>query len=134
MRIILNAKSITKKSLDKGFLVSLCLGFYSCKNSHVTQPFVEKEQGGISMNITLFGATGRVGSEILKLALRDGHHVTALVRTPSKLPTHNNLSTLTGDIRDKEIVSQAIENADAVISAIGTDKTKTLTVGIPRLI
>ena len=86
------------------------------------------------MNITLFGATGRVGSEILKLALRDGHHVTALVRTPSKLPTHNNLSILTGDIRDKEIVSQAIENADAVMSAIGTDKTTTLTDAIPSII
>lgn len=86
------------------------------------------------MNITLFGATGRVGSEILKLALRDGHHVTALVRTPSKLPTHNNLSILTGDIRDKELVSQAIENADAVMSAIGTDKTTTLTDAIPFII
>lgn len=86
------------------------------------------------MNITLFGATGRVGSEILKLALRDGHHVTALVRTPSKLPTHNNLSILTGDIRDKELVSQAIENADAVMSAIGTDKTTTLTDAIPSII
>lgn len=86
------------------------------------------------MNITLFGSTGRVGSEILKLALRDGHHVTALVRTPSKLPTHNNLSILTGDIRDKELVSQAIENADAVMSAIGTDKTTTLTDAIPFII
>ncbi|MDX1770217.1 MAG: SDR family oxidoreductase [Planococcaceae bacterium] len=86
------------------------------------------------MNITLFGATGRVGSEILKLALRDGHHVTALVRTPSKLPTHNNLSILTGDIRDKELVSKAIENADAVMSAIGTDKTTTLTDAIPSII
>lgn len=86
------------------------------------------------MNITLFGATGRVGSEILKLALRDGHHVTALVRTPSKLPTHNNLSILTGDIRDKELVSQAIENSDAVISSIGTDKTTTLTDAIPFII
>ncbi len=86
------------------------------------------------MNITLFGATGRVGSEILKLALRDGHHVTALVRTPSKLPTHKNLSILTGDIRDKELVSQVIENADAVMSAIGTDKTTTLTDAIPSII
>lgn len=94
----------------------------------------EGKHGGIGMNITLFGSTGRVGSEILKLALRDGHHVTALVRTPSKLPTHNNLSILTGDIRDKELVSQAIENADAVMSAIGTDKTTTLTDAIPFII
>ncbi|MET0785294.1 MAG: NAD(P)H-binding protein [Paenisporosarcina sp.] len=86
------------------------------------------------MNITLFGATGRVGNEILNLALRDGHHITALVRTPSKLQNHNNLTILAGDIRDKDRVNQAIENADAVISAIGTDGTTTLTDAIPLII
>jgi putative NADH-flavin reductase len=86
------------------------------------------------MNITLFGATGRVGNEILNLALRDGHHVTALVRTPSKLQPHSNLSIISGDIKNRDLVNQAIENADAVMSAIGTDKTSTLTDAIPLII
>lgn len=86
------------------------------------------------MNITIFGATGRVGNEVLRRALNAGLHVTALVRTPSKLIPHEHLTILQGDIRDHAAVSQAIEGADAVFSAIGTDKTTTLTDAIPLII
>jgi putative NADH-flavin reductase len=86
------------------------------------------------MNITIFGATGRVGNEVLGRALKDGLHVTALVRTPSKLTPHENLTILQGDIRDFATVNKATEGADAVFSAIGTDKTTTLTDAIPLII
>jgi putative NADH-flavin reductase len=86
------------------------------------------------MNITIFGATGRVGSEFLRHALADGHQVTALVRTASKLSSHKNLTVLEGDIRDATNVSKAIQDADAVFSAIGTDKTTTLTDAISLII
>lgn len=86
------------------------------------------------MNITIFGATGRVGKEFLRRALEDGLHVTALVRTPSKVTPHENLTILQGDIREYASVNQAIEGADAVFSAIGTDKTTTLTEAIPLVI
>jgi putative NADH-flavin reductase len=86
------------------------------------------------MNITIFGATGRVGNEVLRRALNDGLHVTTLVRTPSKLTAHQNLTILEGDIRDAAVVNHAIEGADAVFSAIGTDKTTTLTEAIPLII
>ena len=86
------------------------------------------------MNITIFGATGRVGKEFLRHALEDGLHVTALVRTPSKVTPHENLTILQGDIREYASVNQAIEGADAVFSAIGTDKTTTLTEAIPLVI
>lgn len=86
------------------------------------------------MNITIFGATGRVGNEILQRALKDGHRVKALVRTPSKLTPHENLTILEGDIRKQQSVSEAIKGADAVFSAIGTDKTTTLTDAIPLII
>ena len=86
------------------------------------------------MNMTIFGATGRVGNEFLQLALKDGHQVTALARTPSKLTPHENLTVLEGDIRNLEIINEAIQGADAVFSAIGTDKTTTLTEAIPLII
>ncbi|WP_017381951.1 NAD(P)-dependent oxidoreductase [Paenisporosarcina sp. TG-14] len=86
------------------------------------------------MNITVFGATGRVGKEFLRRALEDGLHVTALVRTLSKLTPHENLTILQGDIREYASVNQAIEGADAVFSAIGTDKTTTLTEAMPLVI
>jgi len=86
------------------------------------------------LNITIFGATGRVGHEFLSHALADGHHVTALVRTPSKLPKHENLIIHEGDVRDATCVNKAVQEADAVFSAIGTDKTTTLTDAIPLII
>lgn len=90
--------------------------------------------GGIPMKITIFGATGRVGNEFLRHALEDGHHVTALVRIPSSLTFQKNLTIYTGNIRKAEDVKEAIKDADAVFSAIGTDKTTTLTDAIPLII
>lgn len=86
------------------------------------------------MNMTIFGATGRVGNEFLQRALKDGHQVTVLARTPSKLTPHENLTILEGDIRNLELINEAIQGADAVFSAIGTDKTTTLTEAIPLII
>ncbi|GKW46288.1 NAD(P)-dependent oxidoreductase [Planococcus sp. NCCP-2050] len=82
------------------------------------------------MNITIFGATGRVGQEILKQALAEGHHVKALVRS-LKLEDHENLETLAGDVRSQEDIERAIEGADLVFSALGTDRTTTLSEAIP---
>jgi len=86
------------------------------------------------MNITIFGATGRVGSEFLHHALEDGHKVTALVRSTSKLPPHKNLTIYIGDIRKAYDVQEAVKGADSVFSAIGTDKTTTLSDAIPLII
>ena len=45
------------------------------------------------MKITIFGATGRTGQNLVKKALEAGHEVTAYVRTPSKLTAeHGNLT------------------------------------------
>lgn len=85
------------------------------------------------MRITIFGATGRVGQEILKHALADGHHVKALVRSP-KLESHENLEMSTGDVRNKEDVEWAIESAELVFSALGTDRTTTLSEAMPLII
>ncbi|MCC2643585.1 MAG: uncharacterized protein K0S45_3998, partial [Nitrospira sp.] len=40
------------------------------------------------MKIALIGATGFVGSAILKEALDRGHEVTAIARHPEKLESH----------------------------------------------
>lgn len=38
------------------------------------------------MRLTVFGATGAVGQEIVRQASAAGHEVTAVVRDPSRLP------------------------------------------------
>ncbi|MFD0944182.1 NAD(P)-dependent oxidoreductase [Savagea faecisuis] len=85
------------------------------------------------MNITIFGATGRVGSLVMQRALDEGHAVTAFVRDASRLKQQPTKQVI-GDVRVKEDVFQAIEGADLVVSALGTDKTTTLTEAIPSII
>ena len=85
------------------------------------------------MKIALFGATGRVGGEVLKLALAEGHVVTVLVRSPEKLAPHDRLTIIQGDVRDVVAVSHAIDGMGVVFSSLGTDQTTTLTEAVPHM-
>ncbi|MDV6377274.1 SDR family oxidoreductase [Sporosarcina sp. GW1-11] len=86
------------------------------------------------MKIVIFGATGRTGSEILRNALNNGHEVKAFVRTPEKCEPHERLTVIQGDVRNADEVKCVIKGADAVVSALGTDQTTTLTEAIPVII
>lgn len=87
------------------------------------------------MKLTIFGATGRVGSEILKLAIQDGHDVKVLVRNPEKLKVENPLlQVMTGNVLNADSVRAAISRSDAVISTVGTDGTNTLSKSIPLIL
>lgn len=87
------------------------------------------------MKIVLFGMTGRTGSEIARLALQDGHQVSALVRTPEKIVAQDkNLSIIEGDVTVKEDVARAVKDADLVISALNTDGGEVLTESMPLII
>ncbi|CAM3816580.1 NAD(P)-dependent oxidoreductase [Mesobacillus thioparans] len=87
------------------------------------------------MNILVFGATGRVGSQIVPFALHDRHHVTVLVRTPEKVQINNeNLTIIQGNVLNKEDIVQAMQGIDVVISALNTDGTTTLSESMPLII
>lgn len=76
------------------------------------------------MKIAVFGGSGRTGVHIVEQALAQGHHVTALVRDPNKLPIkHTNLTVIQGDALNADQVAATIKGADAVISALGPTKT-----------
>jgi putative NADH-flavin reductase len=75
------------------------------------------------MNLAVFGATGPSGRELLKLALDQGHRVTASARNPDKLTVrHDRLNIVKGDILDRASVEAAIVGADVVLSALGVRK------------
>lgn len=75
------------------------------------------------MKIALFGASGRTGRPLVREMLDRGWHVTALVRTPSKLSiTDENLDIKQGDVMDLKDVAKTVEGADAVVSVIGHGK------------
>jgi putative NADH-flavin reductase len=71
------------------------------------------------MKLFVIGATGRTGSEIVRLALSGGHDVTAFARSPEKIPPAASLSAVRGDPRDPESIASALDGNDAVLSAIG---------------
>jgi len=70
------------------------------------------------MKIALIGASGFIGSAILKEALDRDIAVTAIVRHPEKIKLeHPKLTKLKGDALDEENLSEIIKGHDAVISA-----------------
>ena len=85
----------------------------------------------ITMNIFLVGATGRVGTEFLKLALAADNRITAIIRNPKKLSvSHRNLVILTGDINDASSLRVAFLSGkwDAVVNVAGADPLRPSTL------
>ena len=76
------------------------------------------------MKLIVFGATGRVGEQIVKMGLENGHKITAVTRNPSKIVMKNeNLVISTSDVMNYQSVEDAISDHDAVICTLG-DGTK----------
>ncbi|MDQ1579804.1 MAG: hypothetical protein QOD05_579 [Microbacteriaceae bacterium] len=69
------------------------------------------------MSILLTGATGFIGSSVLKHLLSDGHTVTALVRDDAKarIVEAAGATTLVGDALDAELVTRAARESEGVI-------------------
>jgi putative NADH-flavin reductase len=71
------------------------------------------------MKVVLYGATGTIGTRILKELLSRGHAVTAVARDPSKLAAQNNLTIEKGDMLDADSIAKIAKGADVVISSYG---------------
>jgi putative NADH-flavin reductase len=72
------------------------------------------------MKLTVLGATGGVGRQIVTHALADGHQVTAAVRDPARLDiTHAGLTVVRADSLDGSSLTKVVEGADAVLSGMG---------------
>ncbi|MGM9509125.1 NAD(P)-dependent oxidoreductase [Larkinella sp. GY13] len=70
------------------------------------------------MKIALIGATGFVGSALLKEALHRGYAVTAIVRHPEKMTVENpQLTAVKGDVLNEVEVAGLVAGHDAVVSA-----------------
>ena len=69
------------------------------------------------MKVALLGATGFVGSALLKEALDRGHVVTAIVRHPEKLEKSEGLTAKAGDVYDTASLVTLIRGKEAIISA-----------------
>lgn len=76
------------------------------------------------MKIAIIGATGFVGSAILKEALQRGHEVLALARSTSSITEKNPLLALLNiDVANTDELTAAIKGSDVVISAFNAGWT-----------
>jgi uncharacterized protein YbjT (DUF2867 family) len=72
------------------------------------------------MNITVFGASGGVGTHVVALAAQRGHQVRAIYRTAPQTPPPGRAEALVAaDIFDPAFASTAIRGADVVVTAVG---------------
>jgi hypothetical protein len=71
------------------------------------------------MKVVLYGATGMIGSRILKELLSRGHTVTAVLRDPSKLKPQANLTIEKGDLLDAKSIAKLAWGAEVIVSSYG---------------
>jgi putative NADH-flavin reductase len=77
------------------------------------------------MKITVFGASGGIGTHIVDLAAQRGHAIRAIYRTTPQIPPAGQAEILvSADIFDPGFAAQAIRGADIVVTALGPDFAK----------
>ncbi|MEV6593227.1 NAD(P)-dependent oxidoreductase [Streptomyces acidicola] len=77
------------------------------------------------MKLTVFGATGGVGQEVVRQALSAGHQVTAVVRDPARLTvTGSGLEVVRADVTAAETLRPVVAGRDAVLSGLGARSRK----------
>lgn len=82
------------------------------------------------MKLTIFGASGRTGAELVRQALERGDDVTVVVRRPASFAAGVTVRVIP-DFADTAALREAIDGADAVLSAIGPRSGKDAPVAAP---
>lgn len=68
-------------------------------------------------NVLLIGATGFVGSAILRELISRGHEVTAVARNTAKVEKGEGITAVSADVADVDEIAKLAEGKDAIISA-----------------
>ncbi len=91
------------------------------------------------MQIVIFGANGRTGRLMTRLALERGHHAVVVTRRPPEFPfTDRRLTVAGADVRDPSSLIDVVRGADAVLSSLGVPfslrRIDTYSVGVANII
>ena len=96
--------------VKKLVFVALCL---------VVLPGFGADQSRQSLNILVYGATGKVGTHVVTEALQRGHIVAAVSRDPSRIThRHENLFAVQGDLLDDESIADLAAGKDVIIVSV----------------
>jgi uncharacterized protein YbjT (DUF2867 family) len=77
------------------------------------------DMGKREMKLTIFGATGGIGRQLVEQAMAAGHAVTAVVRNPTNLPGGIQIVTAELSAANRATLESAVRGADAVLSGLG---------------
>lgn len=69
------------------------------------------------MKVAIIGASGYVGSQLLKEAVARGHEVAALVSNTSKIAPAANVTVVQADVLAQDSLAEKLKGYDAVVSA-----------------
>jgi putative NADH-flavin reductase len=72
------------------------------------------------MKVVVLAATGQIGRTVLSELISRGHQVTAVARSPDKLP--KSINRVGDDLSSADRIAEIITGADAVVSAFGPSK------------
>lgn len=89
-----------------------------------------------SLNILVYGASGKVGRHVVDEALNRGHRVTAVSRDPAKISqVHDRLSVAQGDVLNPDSVASLVSGQDVVIVSVRgiAGNSKDPADAVPRL-
>jgi putative NADH-flavin reductase len=77
------------------------------------------------MKLVVFGASGRIGTELVRQAVAAGHQVTAVVRAGSAVEvpvpagSRGVVAVVPADVMDPEAITAVLAGHDAVLSVLG---------------
>lgn len=76
------------------------------------------------MKLTILAASGATGLELTRQALRRGHAVTAIARTPARIavPDSPLLTRVAADVRDHRSIAAVVDGDSIVLSGLGNPK------------
>lgn len=76
------------------------------------------------MKVVVFGASGKVGRQIVRRLLDKEQNVTAFVHTKNPFAENPKLKVVRGDIYNPKDVESVLKSADAVVCTLGSWGTK----------
>ena len=75
------------------------------------------------MRVTVFGATGSIGRQVVEQATAAGHAVHAFVRDPAKIEA-TGVDVTVGDLTDPRAMAESVAGSEAVIWAVGATRNE----------